>query len=103
MWFSLLYEFSLIFLFLAFLPKALYQCIRYTKHRSNILKRLGFGFPKVTRKGQGPIIWVHAVSVGECQAASTLVKRLQSEVSDVTIVVSSVSETGHAEAKRALK
>jgi 3-deoxy-D-manno-octulosonic-acid transferase len=103
MWFSVLYEIVVAFAFLAFLPKALYQCLRYKKHRTNTIRRLGIGFPHVERKGQGPIIWMHAVSVGESQAATALLKRLQEEIPDVTVVVSSTSETGHAEAKKALK
>lgn len=102
MWFSALYEIILFLLFLAALPKALYECIRYGKHKTNFLKRLGFGFPKICRKNSGPIIWVHAVSVGECHAANPLIKRLQAEIPDATIVVSSVSETGHAEAKKTI-
>lgn len=102
MWFSLLYEVVLFLLFLAALPKALYECLRYGKHKTNFIKRLGFGFPKISAKNGGPIIWVHAVSVGECHAANPLIKRLQAQISDVTIVVSSVSETGHAEAKKTI-
>lgn len=102
MWFSVLYELVLFLLFLAALPKALYECIRYGKHKTNFLKRLGFGFPKIVRKNNGPIIWVHAVSVGECHAANPLIKRLKTEMPDATFVVSSVSETGHAEAKKTI-
>lgn len=102
MWFSVLYEIVLFLLFLAALPKALYECIRYGKHKTNFLRRLGFGFPTICRKNGGPIIWVHAVSVGECHAANPLIKRLKAEMPDATIVVSSVSETGHAEAKKTI-
>lgn len=103
MLFSIFYEIALVFAFLLILPKALYEAIRYKKHRTNFLKRLGFGFPKITPKGSGPVIWVHSVSVGECQAVATLIKRFQAEMKDPTIVVSSVSETGHQEAKKTLK
>lgn len=99
---SVVYEIVLFFAFLVVSPKAIYDCLRYKKHRSNFLKRLGVGFPRIARKGKGPIIWVHAVSVGECHAAQALIKRLQSEIQEVTIVVSSVSETGHFEAKKTL-
>ena len=102
MLFSLLYEVVLFLLFLAALPKALYDCIRYGKHKTNFIKRLGFGFPKITPKNNGPIIWVHAVSVGECHAANPLIKRLKAEIPDACIIVSSVSETGHAEAKKTI-
>jgi 3-deoxy-D-manno-octulosonic-acid transferase len=101
MFFSLVYEFALLLLFVAALPKALYECIRYGKHKTNFLKRLGFGFPDISRRN--PVIWVHSVSVGECHAANPLVKRLRLEIPNATIIVSSVSETGHAEAKKIIK
>ncbi len=102
MWFSVLYEMALFILFLVALPKALYECIRYGKHKTNFIKRLGFDFPIIKRKNNGPIIWVHAVSVGECHAANPLIKQLKSEIPDCTVIVSSVSETGHAEAKKTI-
>jgi 3-deoxy-D-manno-octulosonic-acid transferase len=102
MLFSVLYELLLWLAFILALPKAFYECIRYKKHLSNFPKRLGFGFPKIRRKGKGPIIWIHSVSVGECQAVAALIKRFQAEMCEPTIVVSSVSETGHAEAKKTL-
>ncbi len=102
MWFSLFYEVGMIVLFLIALPKALYECIRYGKHKTNFFKRLGFGFPKIERKNGGPLIWVHAVSVGECHAANPIVKRLKAEIPNSTIIVSSVSETGHEEAKKSI-
>ncbi len=102
MWFSALYELVLFILFLAAMPKAVYECVRHKKHRTNFFKRLGFGFPKITKKNNGPIIWVHAVSVGECHAANPLINQLKLEMPDATIVVSSVSETGHREAKKTI-
>ncbi len=102
MLFSLFYEIILFVLFIIALPKALYECIRYGKHKTNFFKRLGFGFPHIKKVGSGPIIWVHAVSVGECHAANPLIKRLKEEIPEATVVVSSVSETGHAEAKKTI-
>ncbi len=103
MLFSLFYEIGLFLAFLVALPKALYECLRYGKHKTNFLKRLGFGFPKVVKKANGPLVWVHAVSVGECHVANPLIKRLKAEMPDATFLVSSVSETGHAEAKKSIQ
>lgn len=102
MLFSILYEIGLFVAFVLALPKALYEWLRYGKHKTNFLKRLGFGFPEISKKGSGPLIWVHAVSVGECHVANPLIKRLKTEMPDATFVVSSVSETGHAEAKKSI-
>jgi 3-deoxy-D-manno-octulosonic-acid transferase len=48
------------------------------------------------------VIWIHAVSVGETRAVSALYRELRKKFPDASFVVSSVTETGHAEAKRAL-
>ena len=40
-------------------------------------------------------IWIHAVSVGEVMTAKTLVSKLKEELSQYTVVVSTVTETGN--------
>lgn len=98
--FSLIYELILWLGFIACMPKALYQCIRYKKYRTSWLARFGWGFPNVERKGSGPVIWLHAVSVGEIAAIKSLSNKLQTAIQDLTLIVSTVTETGYAEAKR---
>lgn len=100
--FQLFYEIASWILFLIFLPKAIYQAIVEKKYRTNFLKRFGYQFPKIERKNKGPIFWIHAVSVGETQAISSVVKRIKDEIKDAVIIISSVSETGHATAKRVM-
>lgn len=100
MLFSIFYECVMLIGFLLFLPRLIYQRIRYGKYRTSFLQRFGVDFPKIERTG--PVIWVHAVSVGECQAVKSLVLGLKEEVPHSVIVVSSITETGHAEAKRVL-
>ena len=102
MLFSVCYELLMWLVFIAFLPKAIYQAISQKKYRKSTSRRFGFQFPKVERKGSGPIFWVHAVSVGETQAIASFVKRIKREISDATFVISSVTETAHETAKRAL-
>ncbi len=58
-------------------------------------RRLGFGFPKV----EGPVIWVHAVSMGEVRAIAPLVRALKERH---RVLVSTVTETGYAEIGRSL-
>lgn len=101
--FSLLYEVLYSLAFLCYLPKLIYQAIFLKKYRLSFFKRLGFGFPKIERKGAAPLIWIHAVSVGETQAIAGFVKKLKKElVKDTVIVFSSITETGHVAAKRLL-
>lgn len=71
----------------------------FVRKKQNILHRLGFNFPTII-KGQRQLIWVHAVSVGETKAVSSLVKTIRNQFNNPIIVISNVSATGHAEAKR---
>lgn len=100
MGFSLLYTVAIGLLLCGFFPYFLYQIVCKGKYRENFLRRLGYGFPRVDKRG--PIVWIHAVSVGETQAVSVLAKRLQEAIPNVTLVISSITETGHQEAKRIL-
>lgn len=102
MLFSFFYEIVLICAFIAFLPKMIYRMIRQKKYRTNLFARFGKDFPTIMPKNNGPIVWVHCVSVGEVHAITNLVKKLQQQMKDLTIVISSITETGHAEAKRSL-
>lgn len=82
-------------------PKMLYLRLVKGKYRDAFLKRLGKGFPSI-EKGSRKLIWVHAVSVGETKAVAALIKKIKEDMRDCLIVFSSVTETGHAEAKRSL-
>ena len=68
------------------------------KYRASLKPRFGFGFPAVDKKNK-PLIWIHAVSVGETRAIALLAKMLKE---DYTLLISSITETGHEEAKRVL-
>lgn len=95
---SLLYQILLCFLFLGYLPKFIYDYFARGKYHHNFLSRFGVKSEKI-RHGS-PTIWIHAVSVGEIKGASTLIKQLKEEYPLSCIIVSSVTETGHKEAKK---
>jgi 3-deoxy-D-manno-octulosonic-acid transferase len=61
----------------------------------DLAARLGFGSKLIGRS-----IWIHAVSVGEVQAAATLVLALRERHSHEPIVVTCVTPTGMAHARR---
>lgn len=84
---KLLYTIALHFYALISLPSLFKK-----KHRH----RLNFRFPKI-EKGRAPIVWIHAPSVGEMRAIAPLAAKLAKEY---RILLSSVTQTGHAEAKR---
>lgn len=97
----ILYECLLWIAALLSIPQLLYGLIIEKKYRHSLLKRFGFGFPTIM-KGERKLIWIHAVSVGEGKAVALLAKRLKSEWDNPILVVSSITETGHAEVKRSI-
>ena len=61
-------------------------------YRDRFGQRFGFGYPRLS----GGSIWIHAVSVGEVQAAVPLVKALASRFPDRNVLVTTVTPTGAA-------
>ena len=102
MFFSLLYEFVLFLIAVAAFPKFLYDFVFKGKYRNSLLKRFGGSFP-IINKGSRPLIWVHAVSLGETKAVAALVKSLKLQFNDPIIVFSTTTETGHVEACRTIQ
>lgn len=66
--------------------------MRNPSYLDRLGQRFGIGFPKLDRAS----LWVHAVSVGEVQAAVPLIKALQSRYASSDIVVTTVTPTGAA-------
>jgi 3-deoxy-D-manno-octulosonic-acid transferase len=61
-------------------------------YRDRFGQRFGFGYPRMT----GGSIWIHAVSVGEVQAAVPLIKALVNQFPDRRVLVTTVTPTGAA-------
>lgn len=100
--FSIFYYNTLLTLLgLVYLPKLLYDKFVKGKYTENFSLRWGMNFPKIESNGKYTI-WVHAVSVGEVKAVSNLVRRLKKNINNPLIIISSITETGHAEAKKCL-
>lgn len=96
-----IYELVLWLLAIVAFPKLLYDALFYGKYRKSFLQRCGKGFPEI-QKGNRQLIWVHAVSMGETKAVAALVKSLKAQRHHPLILISSVTETGHAEAKKSM-
>ncbi len=93
----LLYDLILLLSAIVLVPYYLLRGVRYGKSRRGIRERLGFYQPERLSVLSGrPVIWVHAVSVGETRAAIPLIKKLKEEFPDHALVISNVTETGHA-------
>ena len=68
-------------------------------YRGRVGQRLGF----VERQPRPGSLWVHAVSVGEVQAAAALIRALQARDPGLEIVVTTVTPTGAQRAKALFK
>jgi len=79
----------------ALTPMVIYRIIKQKRYRSGWAQRFG----KIARKDQSKkCIWIHAVSVGEVNAAGTIVKGLENRFADFEIVISTTTDTGFARA-----
>ena len=84
-------------------PKIVYRMVRHNRYRSGWGQRFG----KITRKNPAKkCIWLHAVSVGEVNAAKTVIEELENRFSNprsesrtsFEIVISTTTDTGFARA-----
>src|SRR5215469_16600968 len=89
----LLYSFVLSVLFWILLPYFIYQTIRYGKYASNFKERMG-RLPESCLSDGRKTIWVHAVSVGEFNAAKPLIHSIKQKLPDYRLVVSTTTITG---------
>lgn len=92
-----LYNILLILAALFLLPYYLLRGIKYGKSRRGVRERLGYYDPLLlTALKEKPVVWIHAVSVGESRAAVPLIKRIHQDYPDHLVLLSNVTETGHA-------
>ena len=88
----LLYSILLTIGVVALLPRFVLDAFRHGKYVEGLRERLG-NVPVIGTRN-GPVIWLHSVSVGETQAARPLVKALQRRFPVHTLVVSTTTLTG---------
>lgn len=101
MLFRFFYGVILFILSLLILPKVFYQMIYKKKYRENFWKRFGCSFPEI-KSNKHPVIWIHAVSMGETIAVAPLFKWLKKTNPNFFFIISNITETGHAQAKRSM-
>ncbi|MEN3293614.1 MAG: 3-deoxy-D-manno-octulosonic-acid transferase [Burkholderiales bacterium] len=65
-------------------------------YREHLAERLGFYPPAAAGRADAPLVWVHAVSVGETRAAEPLVDALLEQYPDSTILLTHMTPTGRA-------
>jgi 3-deoxy-D-manno-octulosonic-acid transferase len=67
---------------------------RLGKYRAGLSERLGIVPNRLVQNAEGPVIWIHAVSVGEALAISELVSRLRARFATASILISTTTQTG---------
>lgn len=80
-----LYNCALLLLSIFYLPKWL---------------RRKQGIPDFVFTKTGPRIWVHSISLGETKAVAPLIKKLQQQYPNATILISTITDTGYEESKK---
>jgi len=91
----ILIDFIYLLAAIGYSPIVIYRAVRHKRYRSGWDQRFG----KVTRRfPDKKCIWLHAVSVGEVNAAKTVIKELQNNFPDFEIVISTTTDTGFARA-----
>jgi 3-deoxy-D-manno-octulosonic-acid transferase len=93
-----LYNLALLAAFMVTLPWWLWRMATTHKYREGLAERLG-RVPVGRMRGSGPIderpvIWLHAVSVGEVLAVGRLVAEIDCAFPDFQVVVSTTTRTG---------
>ncbi len=97
------YNLALLVVLLVGAPWWLWRMATTQKYREGLLRRLG----RVPRRlgsldasaGDRPLIWIHAVSVGEVLAVTRLVRTLETSLPAFQLLVSTTTRTGQALAR----
>jgi len=92
-------RFVLNFLYLllgvALIPVVLYRRLTQNRYKKGWQNRFG----KFSRKNSDKkCIWIHAVSVGEVNAAKTIIQQLKQNLPDYDIAITTTTDTGFAQA-----
>jgi 3-deoxy-D-manno-octulosonic-acid transferase len=93
----LFYSTSLLIALLLAGPYFFYQAYRYQKYWGSLAARLGYG---LNFSLSSPCLLVHCVSVGEFLAAEPLLERLQAELPQYQLIISTTTATGQALAQK---
>jgi 3-deoxy-D-manno-octulosonic-acid transferase len=91
-----LYDLLLLLVAAGLIPWYLLRRVLGLRSRSGLRERFGLYAPqRLTAINGRPVIWIHAVSVGETRAAIPLIKGLRQAWPEHALVLTNVTETGH--------
>jgi 3-deoxy-D-manno-octulosonic-acid transferase len=96
----LVYNVALLTVLVVSAPWWLFRMATTQKYREGLAARLGF-VPRALRRRAAtrPVVWLHAVSVGEVLAVSRLVSELDDALPWVQVLISTTTRTGQALAR----
>jgi 3-deoxy-D-manno-octulosonic-acid transferase len=95
-----LYNVGLLLALVVGAPWWLWQMATTRKYREGLRERLGAVPGRLLDAATGvPVIWLHAVSVGEVLAISRLVAELEASLAGCRLVISTATRTGQALAR----
>jgi 3-deoxy-D-manno-octulosonic-acid transferase len=80
----------------ALLPWAMLHLLWRARRQPDYLKHWDERFGLYRRRAPAPLIWIHAVSVGETRAAQPLVAALRARYPDHRILITHMTPTGRA-------
>ena len=81
-----------ILLVVLLMPMFVYKAVTQGKYARGLRQRMG----QIRRRySLQPLIWLHAVSVGEVNAARALIKRLREDLPDHELRISATTRTGY--------
>jgi 3-deoxy-D-manno-octulosonic-acid transferase len=95
----LLYNFLAYLTFPLLFPYFYFRSVLKGKPMPPFRKRLAWSLP-IAPPGDGPAIWIHAVSVGEVQVVAPLVAELEEHFPQYLIYLSTTTSTGQATARK---
>ena len=87
-----IYSLLLTLGFIILLPRFAIDALRSGKYVTGLRQRLG-NLPAINSNGK-PVIWLHCVSVGEAQAAQSLVSEIANRFPKLALVISTTTATG---------
>ena len=88
----LIYSYLLVILGILLSPIILLLFILKPKLRAGFWQKIGF-YKKISQKK--PVLWFHAVSVGEVNAVEALIKKICKNHPEYNIVLTTVTKTGY--------
>jgi len=96
----LLYSALLTLWLVVTLPYWFLQMGRHGKYRAGLAERLGKVPKRLHLSSSKPVIWIHAVSVGEVLAVSGVAAKLGHRFPDYRVLVSTTTDTGQKLARK---